>query len=90
MVMKREVLLVSRFGYAVPGFGEDIPKSGEIGGEVEPNVEMRNAPCLELQHPQVGHFGESGPEIFKPCVEVFFDRESIRYSGVICQAELGD
>lgn len=53
VVVECHVLGVSRFGDIVPGFGKDVTQTGEIVGETDPDVKMRDTASLKLQNPEV-------------------------------------
>lgn len=89
MVMESQVFRAVRFCNVVPGLGQDVPEAGQIVGETQPNMEVRDAPGLEFKHPQVMNSRESGTQPSEPGIEVFFYGGTIRAGFVVRQAKLG-
>lgn len=53
-------------------------EAGEVVGEAKPHVEVGNAACLELQHPQVMHVGEAAAQRSEPRIEMFFYQSAVK------------
>jgi hypothetical protein len=88
VVVKGQMGLVVGFSYPVPRFGENVSQPRCIGGQIQPDVEVRDTASLELQNPQIRHIGKTFAKICQPCVEVFFHRETIWTGFVVGQTKL--